>query len=92
MTNPCHIRDFLSISKDEMKGGKIPTKTLCGLDDPEMKKLTYGDPDSVAKGKIVNSCFKCKSIWTEGATSLSSQKKARHLFQKALQKAYRGGH
>lgn len=39
-----HIRDVLSITKDELKDGKVSTRSLCGEDDPQMNRLEFATP------------------------------------------------
>lgn len=85
-----HIRDIMSTNKDDLKKGLVTTKTLCGLDDPSMRKLCYIDPGSLKYAK--NPCERCSRIWQEEAGSDREQKKAYHSFRKMMHKALRMGY
>lgn len=82
-----HIRDVLSISKEQLKDGKVSTRTLCGLEDPDMNKLEFATPDAVFHKKLKNYCEQCRNVWLKEYESDKNQKKALHKFRKLMHNA-----
>lgn len=81
-----HIRDMLAISPQEHRSGKVSTKTMCGLDDPKMNTLTFGDPKAVVYRKVEHVCQKCRSRWVREAESDKNQIQQQNKFRKLLHK------
>ena len=82
-----HIRDVMSISKEQFKDGKVSTRTLCGLEDPKMNTLEFATPEGVFHKKMKNYCEKCRNIWTQEYESDRQQKRAMHKFRKLIHNA-----
>lgn len=79
-----HIRDMMNISKQDYKSGKVSTRTMCGLDDPQMNTLTFGDPDAVVHREVKYGCQKCRNRWISEVESDKQQKRAIGKFRKIL--------
>lgn len=88
----CHIRDILETSKKDMAEGIVTTKTMCGLEDPKMNTLSYGDPLSVLKRVMKNACDICIKKWNEEELSIKDYNKAKNKFRKLVTKASRMGY
>lgn len=80
----CHIRDILATSRTDFKEGKVSSRTLCGLEDPKMNTLTYGDPEMVAKRKVKHPCKQCIEFWVSEVNSISDYKKAQAKFREMV--------
>lgn len=93
MNDKVHIRDLMIVSKQELKEkGTVPNVTLCGLNDPEMKELTFGSPEVVLHRKLPNCCDGCIRVWKNESESVSNYKKSYNDFRKILHKVIRGGY
>jgi hypothetical protein len=81
-------------TKEQLKNhGTVPNITLCGLHDPQMNKLTFGNIEDVLKGKPINGqgvCERCLNKWNSEANSDKNYKKAYNAFRKIIAKALRG--
>ena len=89
----CHIRDLMAVTKKQLKEeGTVPNITLCGEDDPEMNRLTFGDPSAVLQRKVENPCEKCIAKWNSEASSNSDYKRTFNEFRKVIHKMMRGGY
>lgn len=58
-----HIRDVLSVTKEDIQQGKVSTRAMCGEEDPKMNTLTFGDPEGVVKRKVSHPCERCRNRW-----------------------------
>ncbi len=86
-----HIRDLMVATLENLrKNGEVPNVTLCGEADPNMNRLTFGDPDAVLRRKIKNSCERCINAWNKEAESDSNYKRQFNKFRKIIHKAIRG--
>jgi hypothetical protein len=88
-----HIRDLMVVEKKELKEtGVVPNVTMCGENDPQMNRLTFGDPAHVLQRKVVNPCERCIAKWRSEEESNSNYKKNYNDFRKIIHKAIRGGY
>ena len=84
-----HIRDFLLMTPEDLKEGRVTGKTMCGLDDPNHNKLTFANAESVANRSIRNYCEKCRNKWIAEYTG-SAHRKARQKFRNVIQSLFNG--
>lgn len=82
-----HIRDVLAISKEDYKEGKVSTKSMCGLDDPQMNQLTFGTPEAIVKRQLKYVCEKCRNRWVSEVESDKVQKRQINKFRKLVHDA-----
>lgn len=85
----CHIRDFMQMTPEDLKEGKVTGMTLCGLNDPNHNKLTFGLAEAVANRSIRNYCEKCRNKWLAEYTG-SDNRKARQKFRNIIQSLFNG--
>lgn len=88
-----HIRDLMVTDKKSLKEtGIVPNVTMCGETDPNMNRLTFGDPAHVLQRKVENPCERCINRWRSESESNSNYKKTYNDFRKIIHKAIRGGY
>lgn len=88
-----HIRDLMVATKEQLKNyGTVPNITLCGLHDPKMNTLTFGEPGHVLRRQVDHPCERCINRWNSEAQSDSKWKKTYNDFRKIIQKMLSGGY
>ncbi len=84
-----HIRDFLEMTPEDLKAGKVTGKTLCGLDDPEHRRLTFANAESVFNRSIKGYCEKCRNRWV-AEYSGGNNRKSRQKFRQMIADLFNG--
>lgn len=84
-----HIRDFLEMTPEDLKEGRVTGKTLCGLDDPAHNRLTFANADSVFNRSIKGYCEKCRNRWVAEYTG-GGNRKARQKFRQIIADMFNG--
>lgn len=87
MDDKAHIRDWLQMTPEDLAAGRVTGKTLCGLDDPEHKKLTFAAYEAVASASVKNYCEKCRKQWLAEYQG-SENRNARRRFREVISSLY----
>lgn len=84
-----HIRDWMSMSSEDLKEGKVTGRTLCGENDETHSKLTFAVPEVVSEMQVKSYCQKCRKAWLDQYSG-SDNKNRRRRFRDVIAGIYTG--
>ena len=89
MSEYAHIRDWLSMTPEDLKNGVVTGKTLCGEEDPHHNKFTFAIPEAVVEMQMKNYCPKCRKAFLDQYSG-SDNRNRRRKFRQMIADIYSG--